>query len=126
MAVILIVDDNEDNRFIYSTILQFHGHEVHEAPDGAVGVQKARELSPEVIILDIAMPVMNGWEAIAELRADPSTASIPVVALTAHALISDEERAVAAGFHTYVRKPVEPNVVVALVEQIVGPSAKER
>lgn len=122
MAVVLLVEDNFDNRFIYRTILEHRGHTVHEAEDGFRGVQLAQRLQPDVILLDIAMPVMNGWEAIQQLKRDPLTQGIPVIALTAHAFQQDEERARELGFDQFIRKPVEPIDVARAVEAAIpGP-----
>lgn len=117
MALVLLVEDNLDNRFIYCTILEHRGHVVHEAGDGVDGVRLARELRPDVILLDIAMPNMNGWEAVQILKADPATGAIPVIALTAHAMTEDEDRARELGFDLFIRKPVEPQLVVEAVER---------
>ena len=116
MALVLLVEDNFDNRFIYCTILEHRGYTVREALDGAEGVRMAQELLPDVILLDIAMPVMNGWEAIHLLKSHPLTKHIPVIALTAHALSEDENRARELGFDQFIRKPVEPVDVVRAVE----------
>ena len=120
MPAILLIEDNDDNRWIYSTVLEHHGHTVHLAVNGAEGVRMAQDVIPDVILLDIAMPTMTGWEAITLLKVHPRTAHIPVIALTAHALKSDEERAMQLGFDAFIRKPVEPKRVLEIVEEIVG------
>jgi two-component system, cell cycle response regulator DivK len=117
---VLLVEDNEDNRTIYTTILRHYGHEVAEAGTGEEGIRLARELQPGVILMDIAMPGIDGWEATRRLKADPQTASIPVVALTAHAMAEDRQRAVDAGCESYLAKPVEPRRVVEEVERLLG------
>ena len=91
---VLLVEDNEDNRTIYTTILRHCGHEVAEAGTGEEGIRLARELRPAVILMDVAMPGIDGWEATRRLKADPETAHIPVIALTAHAMAEDRQRAV--------------------------------
>lgn len=121
MPVVLLVEDNHDNLAIYTIILEHRGYTVLQATDGRAGVEIARRYAPDMILMDISMPVMNGWEAFTLLRSDPATASIPIVALTAHAMESDEQRAVELGFDAFVRKPIAPNDVVELVASIVGP-----
>ena len=117
---VLLVEDNEDNRTIYSTVLRYLGYEVIEAEDGLRAVALARSERPALILMDISIPGMDGWEATRVLRADPATRDIPIVALTAHALADDRERASKSGFTSYLTKPVEPNGVVAEVRRLIG------
>jgi CheY-like chemotaxis protein len=90
---ILLVEDNPDNRAIYGTILRHFGYQVAEAETGEDGIRVAREIGPSLILMDVAMPGMDGWEATRILKGDPATASIPVIALTAHAMSEDRKRA---------------------------------
>jgi two-component system, cell cycle response regulator DivK len=120
---VLLVEDNEDNRTIYTTILRHFGHEVAEAATGEEGIRLARELRPAVILMDVAMPGIDGWEATRRLKSDPETAAIPVVALTAHAMAEDRQRAIDAGCESYLAKPVEPRKVVEEVERLLARSA---
>ncbi|MEO7712811.1 MAG: response regulator [Gemmatimonadaceae bacterium] len=120
---VLLVEDNEDNRIIYSTVLRHTGFEVVEALDGVQAVELARRLLPDLILMDISIPEMDGWEATRILREDPTTREIPIVALTAHALADDRERASAVGFTAYLAKPIEPRAVVAEVRRWIGMSA---
>jgi two-component system, cell cycle response regulator DivK len=117
---VLLVEDNEDNRAIYTTILRHFGHTVAEAVDGEEGIRLARELLPGIILMDVAMPGIDGWEATRRLKADPETAGIPVIALTAHAMADDRRRAIEVGCEGYLAKPVEPRRVVEEVERILG------
>jgi CheY-like chemotaxis protein len=117
---ILLVEDHEDNRIVYSTILEHFGYTVLLAGDGAEGVRLARETRPDLILMDVSIPVMDGWEATRTLKADPATSSIPVIALTAHALAADRERAVEVGCDGYLAKPVEPSRVVEEVRRMLG------
>lgn len=117
---VLLVEDNEDNRTIYTTILRHCGHEVAEAGTGEEGIRLARELRPAVILMDVAMPGIDGWEATRRLKADPITAHIPVIALTAHAMAEDRQRAVEAGCESYLAKPIEPRRVVEEVEKLLA------
>ncbi|HEX6041493.1 response regulator, partial [Longimicrobium sp.] len=115
-----IVEDNFDNRTIYRTILEHSGFAVLEAADGESGVRMARESRPDVVLMDISIPIIDGHEATRILKADPATASIPVMALTAHAMAEDRIRAAEAGCDAYLSKPAEPKHVVAEVRRLLG------
>ena len=117
---VLIVEDNEDNRIVYSTILRHHGFRVSEALDGEEGISKAREELPDIILMDISIPVMDGWEVTQTLKRDDLTRHIPVVALTAHAMPGDRERAIAVGCDGYLAKPCEPRAVLAEVNRLLA------
>ena len=119
---VLLVEDNEDNRIIYRMILEHHGYEVIEAHDGQAGIEMARSGGPDLILMDISLPVMDGWEATRVLKAEGPTSTIPIVALTAHALRSDEAKATELGFDAFIRKPAEPKLVLEIVQQFVGPA----
>ena len=117
---LLLVEDNEDNRIIYSTVLRHLGYQVIEAQDGLQAVDLARSAQPDLILMDISIPRMDGWEATRILRRDPATRAIPIIALTAHALSDDRERAAEVGFTAYLAKPIEPRAVVAEVRRWIG------
>jgi two-component system cell cycle response regulator DivK len=119
---VLLVEDNEDNRTIYSTVLRYLGYQVIEAVDGLQAVALARSERPDIVLMDISIPGIDGWEATRVLREDPTTRALPIVALTAHALADDRERAAKAGFTSYLAKPIEPNAVVAEVRRLIGPA----
>ena len=116
---ILIVEDNEDNRIVYSTMLRHFGFAVYEAENGAEGILKARTKHPDLILMDIAIPLVDGWEAVQRLKKDPATSHIPIVALTAHAMPADRERAMQVGCDGYLAKPCEPRAVVEEVRRIL-------
>jgi CheY-like chemotaxis protein len=118
---VLLVEDNEDNRIIYSTVLRHVGYDVLEASDGLQAISLARSARPNLILMDIAIPRLDGWEATRILRHDPDTSEIPIIALTAHALPNDRQRAAQVGFTAYLAKPVEPRTVVAEVRRWIGP-----
>ncbi len=120
MKTILIVEDNEDNRLIYSQYLAHAGYRVLEAGNGAEGLEVTRRERPDIILMDISMPVMDGLTATRHIKADPELRSIPVVALTAHAMATDEQLAREAGCDAYVSKPVMPKDVRAEVERWIG------
>ncbi len=117
---VLIVEDNEDNRIVYSTMLRHFGFAVDEAENGAEGILKARSNQPDLILMDIAIPLVDGWEAVQRLKKDPSTSHIPIVALTAHAMPADRERAMQVGCDGYLAKPCEPRTVVEEVRRILA------
>ena len=116
----LLVEDNEDTRIIYSTVLRHVGYDVVEAEDGVQAISLARSVRPDLILMDISIPELDGWEATRILRADPATKGTPIIALTAHALPDDRERAAQVGFTAYLAKPVEPRAVVAEVKRWLG------
>jgi CheY-like chemotaxis protein len=120
---VLLVEDNEDNLVVYRTILEHVGFLVIEARDGEEGVSRARTERPDIILMDISIPKMDGWEATQRLKADGETASIPIIALTAHALEEDRLKAMRAGCDGYLAKPVEPRRVVEEVEKFIGPAS---
>jgi len=104
---VLIVDDNDLNRILLRDILQFHGYEVIEADNGADGERMAREQLPDLVLLDIQMPVMNGYATIAALRRIPALEEIKVIAITSFAMPGDREIIIAAGFDGYIAKPLD-------------------
>ncbi len=118
--LVLLVEDNEDNRIVYSTILKHFGYDVSEALNGEEGISKARSEQPDLILMDISIPVIDGWEATQVLKHDPTTRHIPIIALTAHALASDREKAMEVGCDGYLAKPCEPRSVVAEVQRFLG------
>ena len=107
MAKILLIEDNEMNRDMLSRRLTKRGYEVVVAVDGQEGVDKARTESPALVLMDMSLPVLDGWEATRALRADPATRSIRIIALTAHAMAGDREKAMAAGCDDFDTKPIE-------------------
>src|SRR5438445_6144986 len=119
---VLLVEDNEDNRIVYSTILKHFGYDVTEALNGEEGIAKARAEKPDLILMDISIPIIDGWEATQVLKHDPATKSIPIIALTAHALASDREKAMEVGCDGYLAKPCEPRAVAAAVQKSRGRS----
>ena len=120
MAKILLVEDNEMNRDMLSRRLARKGHEVSIAIDGREGVAKARDERPEIILMDISLPELDGWEATRQLRADVSTASIPVIALTAHAMESDRLRSLEVGCDDYDTKPVELQRLLGKIDALLA------
>jgi two-component system cell cycle response regulator DivK len=107
MPRILLIEDNEMNRDMLSRRLLRHGFDVLIAIDGKQGIEMARSGAPDVILMDMSLPEIDGWEATRRLKADPATQPIPIIALTAHAMVSDKEKAMRAGCDDYDSKPVD-------------------
>ena len=118
---VLVVDDEPDQREIYRAVLRHAGYEVLEAADALAGVDLARSAAPGLILLDIALPQVDGWEAARRLKSDPTTASIPICAISARVLaVGERDRVIRAGFECYLLKPVEPRQVLREVEERIG------
>jgi len=122
MAKILVVEDNEMNRDMLTRRLQRRGYEVLIAVDGAQGLAMAQSESPALILMDISLPVLDGWEATRRLKMAPETKSIPVIALTAHAMSGDRERCIEAGCDDFDTKPVEIARLVGKIETLLNQS----
>jgi two-component system cell cycle response regulator DivK len=120
MAKILLVEDNEMNRDMLSRRLERRGHEVVCAVDGAEGVAVAQRENPALILMDMSLPVLDGWEATRQIKADPATSGIPIIALTAHAMSDDREHALSAGCDDYDTKPVEFPRLVAKIDALLA------
>ena len=118
--LILIVDDFEDNRTMYVEYLQFQGYAVAEAVNGQEALDRAIELRPSLVVMDLSLPVMDGWEATRRLKADPRTKDIIVVALTGHAEPAHAKKALDAGCDDFVAKPCLPDQLVATIKKHVG------
>lgn len=119
---VLVVEDDEDNRRIVTKILTLDGYEVGEAVDGTQALQMARDWHPDLILLDLGLPGLNGWEVAKQLKADSVMRSIPTVALTAFAMRGDEEQARAAGCDDYLPKPARPVEIRQIVSKYLGGS----
>jgi two-component system cell cycle response regulator DivK len=119
---VLLVEDNPDNYEIFRTILEHFGFVVHHAWTAEEGLEMVSRVAPRVILMDIGLPGMDGVSATRILKSNPATAGIPVLAITAHALTEDRNRALEAGFDAYLTKPIEPKEVVAEVMRWTGPA----
>ena len=115
---ILLVEDNIDNQIIYRRALEHFGYTVLEAWDGEEAIRVAQEKLPDLILMDISIPRVDGWEVTRTLLADERTKHIPIVALTAHALPADRTRGAEIGFASYLTKPIEPHRVVEEIERV--------
>ena len=123
MARILLVEDNEMNRDMLSRRLERKGYEVELAIDGRQGVDKAKTLAYDLVLMDMSLPEIDGWEATRELRGDPATKSLPIIALTAHAMSGDREKALDAGCDDYDTKPIELPRLLGKMESLLQRSA---
>ena len=120
MPKILIVEDNEMNRDMLSRRLTRKGFNVVIAEDGARGVEMAKDESPDLILMDMSLPVIDGWEATQQIKANDALNNVPVIALTAHAMDSDREKAIAAGCDDYDTKPVELPRLLDKINNLLG------
>ena len=120
MAKILLVEDNEMNRDMLSRRLQRRGYEVLTAVDGESGLALTRSEIPALVLMDMSLPGIDGWEATRQLKGDPATRAIPVIALTAHAMAGDREKALAAGCDDYDTKPVDFPNLTAKIDAILA------
>lgn len=118
--LILVVDDFEDNRAMYAEYLSYSGYDVEQACDGEEAVRMTQELLPDVVVMDLSLPVLDGWEATRRLKADPRTRSIPVIALTGHALAGHSRGAREAGCDAFLAKPCLPDKLVEKVKELIG------
>ena len=117
MAVILVVEDDEANQELVTRFLRRRGHQVFLAADGAAGVQAATEYVPDLIVMDLGLPGMDGWEATRRIKSNPETAHIPVIALTAHSLSEDVFKAREVGCDAYETKPVVYKRLLKKIEE---------
>ena len=121
MKRILVVEDQEDNRQILRDLLNSAGYEILEAGDGAAGIAVATAEKPDLILMDIQLPIMDGYEATRRIKADPALAKIPIIVVTSYALSGDEGKAKAAGCDAYVTKPYSPRQLLAKVREFLPP-----
>ena len=119
MSKILVVEDNEMNRDMLSRRLQRKGHEVLIALDGIQGIELAQAQQPDLILMDMSLPVMDGWQATQQLKAAPETRGIPIIALTAHAMAGDREKCLEVGCDDYDTKPVEFSRLLAKIQALL-------
>jgi two-component system, cell cycle response regulator DivK len=118
-ARILLIEDNAQNRYLTCFLLNHRGHEVTIAQDGPEGLKVAAQMQPDLILLDIQLPVMDGHEVTRRLKADPALRAVPVVAVTSYAMPGDREKCLEAGAEGYIEKPIDPDTFVEEVEQFL-------
>jgi len=119
MSKILLVEDNEMNRDMLSRRLKRKGFEVVMAVDGQAGIDMASSTNPDIILMDLSLPVIDGWEATRQIKANPATQSTPIIALTAHAMAGDEQKALEAGCDDYDTKPVNLKRLLEKIENLL-------
>lgn len=124
MPKLLLVEDNEMNRDMLSRRLERKGYQVVMAEDGAKGVAMAAAELPDLVLMDMNLPVLDGWEATKQIKANPATAAIPVVGLTAHAMSGDREKGMAAGCDDYDTKPVDFNRLLGKIQAVLEKAGK--
>jgi two-component system, cell cycle response regulator DivK len=124
-APILLIEDNEQNRYLTTFLLQAHGYTVISASDGAQGIELAARLLPRLILLDIQLPIMDGYAVARALRGNPALAHTPIVAVTSYAMTGDREKTIEAGCNGYIEKPINPETFVAQVEHYLGTQQEE-
>jgi len=120
MAKILLVEDNEINRDMLSRRLERRGYQVVIAVDGEQGITKAQSEAPDLILMDMSLPVLDGWEATQRIKAALETQAIPIIALTAHAMVGDREKSIAAGCDDYDTKPIDLPRLLEKIERILA------
>ena len=124
-AKILLVEDNEQNRYLATFLLEQRGHEIVHAESGPRGLELAAAIRPDLILLDIQLPGMDGHAVARALKRDPALKAIPIVAVTSYAMAGDREKVLAAGAEGYIEKPIDPETFAAEVERFLPPAQEE-
>jgi two-component system, cell cycle response regulator DivK len=114
-ARVLVIEDNEQNLYLTTFILERHGYEVIQAREGREGIEAASQVHPDLILLDIQLPKMDGYQVATMLRANPDLTDVPIIAVTSYAMVGDRERVLASGCTGYIEKPINPDTFVAQV-----------
>jgi two-component system, cell cycle response regulator DivK len=114
---ILVIEDNEKNRYLTTFILEKRGYQVFQAEDGQAGIALAHQIKPDLILLDIQLPMMDGYAVARELRQNGELREVPIVAVTSYAMVGDREQVLAAGCVGYIEKPINPSTFIAEIEQ---------
>lgn len=117
---ILIVDDNQDNRELVKKILRNSGYELHEAADGQAALDLTLSLRPDLVLMDIQLPVFNGYEVVRRIRESPAVSAIPIIGLTSYAMKGDEEKVLAAGCDAYLSKPIDIPALREAIERLLA------
>lgn len=116
---ILVVEDNDKNRLLIADVLKYYGYEVIEAVNGAEGIKMAKDHKPDVVLMDIQMPIMDGFEAISMLKESPETKNIKIIAVTSFAMVGDKEKIMRAGADEYIVKPVDTRQLPGIVKRVL-------
>ena len=121
---ILLIEDHEQNRYLASFLLEKHGYAVVSASDGPAGIELAKTIKPALILLDIQLPLMDGYTVARELRSEPALRNVPIIAVTSYAMVGDREKSLAAGCNGYMEKPINPDTFVTEIERFLPPNQK--
>jgi CheY-like chemotaxis protein len=121
---VLLIEDHEQNRYLATFLLEKSGYEVVSASDGPAGIALARTVKPALILLDIQLPLMDGYAVARELRSNPALRDIPIIAVTSYAMVGDREKSLAAGCNGYLEKPINPGTFVMEIERFLPPNQK--
>ncbi len=119
MKKILIIEDNENNRYMLKFILEANGYDVIQATDGLKGVNLAISEMPDLILMDIQLPVLDGYEATRQIKSNKKTNKIPIIAVTSYAMIGDKEKTIRAGCNGYIEKPINPETIIEEIEKFL-------
>jgi two-component system cell cycle response regulator DivK len=122
---ILVIEDNAENRYLLTFLLGQRGHEIITAESGPLGLELAARIRPDLILLDIQLPGMDGHAVARALKSDPDLMRIPVIAVTSYAMVGDREKCLAAGAEGYIEKPIDPETFAAEIERFLAPAGKE-
>jgi two-component system cell cycle response regulator DivK len=121
---LLLIEDNQQNRYLVTFLFEKHGYKVVAASDGPIGIELARKSRPDIILLDIQLPSMDGYTVASTLREIIDFQSVPILAVTSYAMVGDQEKAIAAGCSGYIEKPINPETFVQEVESYLPPPDK--
>ena len=124
--IIILIEDNEQNRYLATFLLDQHGYAVVSASDGPAGIALAKTVKPALILLDIQLPLMDGYAVARELRNNPVLRDVPIIAVTSYAMVGDREKSLAAGCNGYLEKPINPETFVTEVERYLKTTRKEK
>ena len=120
MKKVLIIEDNEQNMYLFSFLLEQNGHRVVQAENGLKGMALAKDEKPDVILLDIQLPDMNGYEIAQKLRKNPQTEDIPIIAVTSYAMVGDREKTIESGCTGYIEKPINPDTFLSEINRFIA------
>lgn len=121
---VLLIEDNEQNRYLTTFLLEKHGYSVLSACNGPQGIEMARRIRPGLVLLDIQLPLMDGYEVARALRAYAGLGAMPIIAVTSYAMVGDREKALAAGCNGYTEKPINPDTFVADISRFIPPRSQ--
>jgi two-component system, cell cycle response regulator DivK len=121
---VLLIEDHEHNRYLATFLLEKHGYVVAAASDGPAGIELAKTIKPALILLDIQLPLMDGYAVARELRNNPALRDVPIIAVTSYAMVGDREKSLAAGCNGYLEKPINPDTFVMEIERFLPPNQK--